>query len=71
MLHITVKDSGIGISPEDLAELFEPFHRGQNVENIQGTGFGLAIVQRTLELLGGSIEVRSEIGEGSEFIVKL
>lgn len=71
MLSISVKDNGIGISADDLAKLFEPFHRGQNVENIQGTGFGLAIVQRTLELLGGTIEVNSELGNGSEFIVKL
>ncbi len=71
LLQISVADNGIGISEDDLAKLFEPFHRGQNVENIQGTGFGLAIVQRTLELLGGTIEVNSKLGEGSEFIVKL
>jgi PAS domain S-box-containing protein len=67
---VSVKDSGIGISPEDQKHLFERFFRGENVINIQGTGLGLHIVGKYVELLNGNIECKSELGEGTEFIIK-
>ncbi|HSV45922.1 MAG TPA: PAS domain-containing sensor histidine kinase, partial [Ramlibacter sp.] len=70
-LHLTVSDRGIGIPPADLPRLFESFHRGTNVGNIQGTGIGLHIVKECVELHHGSIEVRSEPGQGTAFHVRL
>lgn len=62
---ITVTDEGIGISPEDREHLFSSFFRGRNVQNIQGTGLGLHIVKRYVDLLQGSISVQSELGKGT------
>jgi PAS domain S-box-containing protein len=67
---ITVKDSGIGISKEDQEHLFERFFRGTNASNIQGTGLGLHIVSKYIELMDGQISYTSELEKGSEFIVK-
>lgn len=66
-----ITDQGIGIPPEDLPYLFEPFHRGRNVSNIAGTGLGLNIVKRFVDLQGGRIEVSSQLGQGSTFQVTL
>ncbi|MDE7168334.1 MAG: response regulator [Clostridia bacterium] len=67
-----VKDTGIGMSPEFLQHVFEPFEREQTatVSGIQGTGLGLAITKNLVDLMGGTITVESEIGKGSEFTVK-
>lgn len=62
-LIITVTDQGVGIPPEDQQHLFERFFRGSNVMTIQGTGLGLNIVRRYLDLLGGTIEFTSKPGE--------
>jgi signal transduction histidine kinase len=62
---ISVKDEGIGISEEDQAHLFSSFFRGKNALNIQGTGLGLHIVKRYLDLLGGDVHLKSEIGKGT------
>lgn len=70
-LQLKVSDEGIGISQEDLAELFTPFHRGLNVGNIQGTGLGLSIVKDSIERHGGTIKVHSELKVGTEFEVCL
>ena len=67
----TVRDRGIGIPESDREWLFEPFHRGQNVENRPGTGLGLTIVKRCVELHNGRISVQSEVGRGAEFTVRL
>jgi signal transduction histidine kinase len=56
-----VKDRGIGIPPEDLPHLFEPFQRCRNVGKISGTGMGLAIVKKCVEIHGGDISVQSEV----------
>jgi two-component system sensor histidine kinase VicK len=66
-----VKDEGIGIPPDDQAQLFESFHRAKNVGDIPGTGLGLAIVQRSVELHGGKITCSSELGVGTTFRVTL
>jgi len=70
-LYFSVKDNGIGISKEDQQHLFARFFRGNNVSNIQGTGLGLHIVNKYTELLNGTIECKSELGEGTEFVVTL
>jgi PAS domain S-box-containing protein len=70
-LRFSVMDRGIGIPTADLPRLFESFHRGTNVGNIQGTGIGLHIVKECVELHRGSIEVQSEPGQGATFDVRL
>lgn len=70
-LRISVVDKGIGIPAADLPRLFESFHRGTNVGNIQGTGIGLHIVKECVELHQGSIEVESPDGRGATFHVLL
>jgi len=62
---ISVRDEGIGISAEDQEHLFSSFFRGRNAINIQGTGLGLHIVKRYLDLLDGRIEVASDLGKGT------
>jgi PAS domain S-box-containing protein len=68
-LEITIKDEGLGISREDQQHLFERFFRGNNVTNIQGTGLGLHIVSRYVQLMNGTINCKSELEEGTEFII--
>jgi signal transduction histidine kinase len=62
---ITVEDNGIGISEEDQQYLFQRFFRAKNAINIQGTGLGLHIVTKYLELMNGRIEMSSKLNEGS------
>jgi len=68
-LRISVKDTGIGIKQEDIEKLFRPFERIEEERNrtIEGTGLGMNITQRLLDLMGSSLEVKSVYGEGSEF----
>jgi PAS domain S-box-containing protein len=68
---ISVSDKGIGISAEDQEHLFSSFFRGKNAINIQGTGLGLHIVKRYTELIGGTINLRSALGEGTTVTVTL
>lgn len=67
---ITVRDYGIGIPDEDRKHLFERFFRAQNVTNIQGTGLGLHIVSKYVELMNGHIEVESELEKGTQFNIR-
>ncbi len=64
-LCISVKDEGMGISEEDQQHLFTSFFRGKNVTNIQGTGLGLHIVKRYVDLLQGTIDLKSELDRGT------
>jgi signal transduction histidine kinase len=66
-----VRDQGLGIPAEDREWLFRAFHRGRNVGDRAGTGLGLVIVKRCLELHGGEITVESALGRGSTFAVRL
>jgi signal transduction histidine kinase len=70
-VKIRIQDYGIGIPPEDKKRLFEMFHRAQNVGSIPGTGVGLAIVKRAVDMQGGEIDVESEEGKGTIFTVRL
>jgi len=64
-LRIEVKDQGIGIPKEDISHLFSTFFRSKNAVNIQGTGLGLHIVKRYLDLLNGEISIESELNKGT------
>jgi PAS domain S-box-containing protein len=66
-----VRDQGIGISEDDQRQLFKAFHRGGNVRTRPGTGLGLLLVKRCADLHGGTVQVKSKIGEGTTVIVKL
>jgi signal transduction histidine kinase len=66
-----VRDRGIGIPADEIAHLFESFHRASNVGSIQGTGLGLAIVKNAVQMHGGSIGVESQVGEGTTFTVRI
>lgn len=70
---LQVKDSGVGIEQEDLPHLFDRFYRGRHTvdKEVPGTGLGLAIVKEIVELHNGRIEVESEVGNGSTFLVRL
>ncbi len=70
-ISISVRDEGIGISEEDREHLFSSFFRGKNAVNIQGTGLGLHIVKRYVDLLHGSIEIESELGKGTTIIIHI
>lgn len=66
-----IQDTGIGILVEDQARLFKSFHRGKNVGNISGTGVGLSVVKKCVELHEGKISFKSQEGVGTTFVVQL
>ena len=69
----TIKDNGIGMSPEFVEHIFEPFERETTVtqSGIQGSGLGMAITKNIIEMMSGTIKVESEMGKGSTFTVEL
>ncbi len=73
MVRTRVSDTGIGMSQEYLTKIFEAFTREQNTtkSKIAGTGLGMSIVKKYVDLLGGTIDVESELGKGSTFTVTL
>jgi PAS domain S-box-containing protein len=64
-VHLTVEDSGIGIPLEDQRQLFEPFHRGKNVRTIPGTGLGLVVVKKCVDLHQGTVQITSAAQQGT------
>jgi len=68
---IKVQDQGIGILLEDQKQLFEPFHRGKNVKTISGTGLGLVVVKKCVDLHQGDIVISSEVERGTTCIITL
>jgi PAS domain S-box-containing protein len=72
MIRISVRDTGAGLAPKQQAQLFQPFNRlGQETKDEQGTGIGLVVSKRLVELMGGIIGVKSTVGEGSVFWIEL
>jgi PAS domain S-box-containing protein len=72
LTRISVKDTGAGLSPEKLAQLFQPFNRlGQEAGGVAGTGIGLVVTKRLAELMGGALGVESTAGVGSVFWCEL
>ena len=73
LYEIRVKDNGIGMSQEFVQKIFSPFERERTstVSRTQGTGLGMAITKNIVDMMGGTIEVRTEQGKGTEFIIRL
>ena len=71
--RLVVQDTGIGMSPDFLGHIFDPFERERTstISGIQGTGLGMAITKNLVDMMGGTIEVESTLGEGSRFTVTL
>ncbi|PWT77581.1 MAG: PAS domain-containing sensor histidine kinase [Bacteroidetes bacterium] len=70
-LEIIVRDEGVGISESDQQHLFSSFFRGANANNVEGTGLGLHIVKRYIELLHGNIELQSQLHKGTTITMKI
>ncbi|HEY9770054.1 MAG TPA: PAS domain-containing sensor histidine kinase [Coleofasciculaceae cyanobacterium] len=66
-----IKDWGIGIPQEDLNNIFEPFHRGKNVSNIPGTGWGLNIVKKFVSFMDGAIDITSQVNQGTKVEIRI
>jgi signal transduction histidine kinase len=70
-LFLSVRDQGIGISPEDQERIFDPFFRADNVGDIPGTGIGLSLVRDCVTAHGGTIVVESAVNQGTRFTIRL
>ncbi|MDR0326008.1 MAG: sensor histidine kinase [Oscillospiraceae bacterium] len=70
-VRFSIKDTGIGMDEKTIARVFDRFYQGDGSRASAGNGLGLPIVKRIVELCGGTMEVRSELGAGSEFGVWL
>lgn len=69
--ELRVKDTGMGMTPEFAKKVFAAYERDRTVSNIQGTGLGMSITKSIVELMGGTIDVQTELGKGTEFIVRV
>jgi PAS domain S-box-containing protein len=67
---LEVSDQGIGIPERDIKYLFQPFQRGSNAGDFPGTGIGLTIIQKSVELMNGSVSLKSKEGQGTTFVVR-
>jgi signal transduction histidine kinase len=70
-LNFLISDEGMGISPDDLAKIYEPFYRSREVFEIEGTGLGMTIVKKSVEAMNGHITAFSEHGKGTSFSVSI
>lgn len=68
---VKIKDNGVGISQETGKHIFEKFYQGDTSHSSEGNGLGLPLVKKVIDLLGGEISVKSELGKGSEFKISL
>ena len=71
LCRFSIEDQGIGIPDADLPQLFENFFRASNVDQIEGSGLGLAVVKKALDVQGGTITVKSKLGQGTQFVVQV
>jgi PAS domain S-box-containing protein len=71
VLLVTVSDNGIGIEAKEMKHIFDPYYRAKNSISIQGSGLGLNIARRAVEILGGEITVKSELNKGTKFFVRI
>jgi signal transduction histidine kinase len=69
--RFSIEDQGIGIPEHELPRLFESFFRASNVDQIKGSGLGLAVVRKALDVQGGTITVTSKLGIGTQFVVQV
>lgn len=70
-IRLKVSDQGLGIPEECLPHIFDAFYRGHNITNAKGTGVGLYVLKRCVDLLGGTVSVQSQVGVGSHFHVSI
>jgi signal transduction histidine kinase len=70
-IKIVIKDNGIGIPKDEIKYLLEPFYRASNVDAIKGTGFGMSIVKRFVELQKGKIAIESVLNKGTKISITL
>jgi len=69
--ELQVSDNGLGMLPEEARRAFDPFYRGQRVQDVSGTGLGLSIVKRIVDAGGGSVLVKTQLGSGTTFVLQL
>ena len=70
-IEVKVRDYGIGIPPEEMEQIFQPFYRSKNAQELSGHGIGLSLVERIVRLHGGEVSVQSVLGKGTTFTVFL
>jgi signal transduction histidine kinase len=71
MVRVEIEDQGIGIPEKDQQHIFDRFFRAHNAGTAQGTGLGLNIVQNYIELMGGAVHFKSEVGKGTVFDIQV
>ena len=71
IVKVEISDTGIGMSEETMLRIFEKFYQGDKAHSYDGSGLGLSLVKRILDLCNGSIHVKSNLNEGSTFTVEL
>ncbi|CAN0433721.1 unnamed protein product, partial [Phaeothamnion confervicola] len=71
VVEVAVRDTGVGIAPEDLPRIFDRFYRGDSTRSPGGTGLGLSIVKQLVEGQNGSVAVESQVGEGTSISFRL
>jgi two-component system phosphate regulon sensor histidine kinase PhoR len=73
LVHVEVRDEGVGLAPEEAARCFDKFWQAEStdVRRFGGTGIGLYIVRSLVEAMGGRVDVSSELGKGTTFVIRL